>query len=263
MPKPDAPLDLPTRADAGEPDPGVIIDPSQDGGRAQDPAPASRLPDAAVTPLVHFYRAEIGRGDVWRQRMDATTNWAIGTTAALVSVAFSRPDIPHVIIPLGGLIVLLLLCIEGRRYRFYDVWRQRTRLIEAHFIVPQLRDQRPTIPAWREHLAADLLRPAYKLSFMRATGSRLRRNYIWIFLLLLLCWIARIAAIVSEAGDVKVVFAGAHISARDLYGGIGYGPVPGWAMLGLTGAFYGGLGLWIWWSGRSPDPDAMVYARAG
>lgn len=259
MSKPEAPRELPTQPTE---DPGghLIVDPSSPG----PPGPAAHVPGGSVTPLVHFYRAEIGRGDVWRQRMDATTNWAIGTTAALVSVAFSRPDIPHVLIPLGGLIVLLLLCIEGRRYRLYDVWRQRTRMLEVHFIVPFLRDDRARLSAtWRERLAGDLLSPSYKLSFMRATGSRLRRNYVWIFLLLLACWVARIAAIVSDAHDVKVVFAGQHLTVRNLYGGFSYGPLPGWAMIALAALFYAGLGAWIWWSGRSPDPDAMVYTRMG
>ena len=33
------------------------------------------------TILIHYYRAMVGRADVWRMRMDATTNWAIGATA--------------------------------------------------------------------------------------------------------------------------------------------------------------------------------------
>ena len=27
--------------------------------------------------MIHFYRAEVTRANVWRQRLDATTNWAV------------------------------------------------------------------------------------------------------------------------------------------------------------------------------------------
>ena len=30
-----------------------------------------------VTAMVHLFRAEIQRANVWRQRLDTTTNWAV------------------------------------------------------------------------------------------------------------------------------------------------------------------------------------------
>ena len=36
----------------------------------------------AVTALAHFYRAEIQRSNTWRNRLDATTNWAVVTGGA-------------------------------------------------------------------------------------------------------------------------------------------------------------------------------------
>ena len=32
------------------------------------------------TALVHLYRGEVARANVWRQRLDATTNWAVIVT---------------------------------------------------------------------------------------------------------------------------------------------------------------------------------------
>lgn len=32
-------------------------------------------PDLDDTTLTHVYRAVVGHADVWRERMDATTNW--------------------------------------------------------------------------------------------------------------------------------------------------------------------------------------------
>lgn len=219
------------------------------------------VPDASVTPVVHYYRAEVGRGNVWRQRMDATTNWAIGASTAIVSVAFSRPDVPHVLIPIGGVLVFLLMCIEGRRYRLYDVFRSRTRLLEAHMVVPYLMHDVDLLPGgWRANLAEDLLQPSYKMSFWRATGSRLRRNYIWIFLILMLAWTARVAARTTP-GIGGAQFVPTAVDAAHVYQGFAYGPLPAWAMLGLTALYFGALGAWIYLAGRSPDPDQMVYVR--
>ena len=41
------------------------------------------------TALVHFYRGEIQRSNVWRGRLDATTNWAVITAGATLSFVFS------------------------------------------------------------------------------------------------------------------------------------------------------------------------------
>jgi uncharacterized membrane protein len=41
--------------------------------------------------MVHFYRGEIYRSQVWRQRLDHTTNWAVLTTGAALTFAFSDP----------------------------------------------------------------------------------------------------------------------------------------------------------------------------
>ena len=48
-----------------------------------------------VTAMVHLFRAEIQRANVWRQRLDTTTNWAVVATGATLSIAFSQPDIHH------------------------------------------------------------------------------------------------------------------------------------------------------------------------
>src|SRR3970040_1756861 len=70
-----------------------------------------------VTAMVHLFRAEIQRANVWRQRLDTTTNWAVVSTGATLSVAFSQPDIHHGIIILNTLLVIWFLFIETRRYR--------------------------------------------------------------------------------------------------------------------------------------------------
>ncbi|MBO0696612.1 MAG: DUF2270 domain-containing protein, partial [Verrucomicrobia bacterium] len=47
--------------------------------------------------MSHFYRGEMSRIMVWRQRLDVTTNWAITSSTAIITIAFSTRDVPHII----------------------------------------------------------------------------------------------------------------------------------------------------------------------
>jgi len=145
------------------------------------------------TTMSHFYRGELGRIMVWRQRLDATTNWAILTATGVITFALGRPEISHVVFLLANLMVFLLLTIEGRRYRYYDAYRARVRMLEAHFLVPVVVRRPDMLEGdWRSLLAEDLLLPSYKMGVRESTGRRLNRNYIWIFLILLGSWALKI-----------------------------------------------------------------------
>lgn len=84
----------------------------------------------AVTAVAHFYRGEISRMISWRDRLDVTTNWAIGAVAAMLSISLSSPDSHHAVLLFAMLIVYILLVIEARRYRFFHVYRCRVRMLE-------------------------------------------------------------------------------------------------------------------------------------
>ena len=86
-----------------------------------------------VTAMVHFFRAEVTRANVWRQRLDTTTNWAVVATGATLSIAFSQSNVHHSVILLNTLLVLWFLFIEARRYRYYELWSYRVRLTETDF----------------------------------------------------------------------------------------------------------------------------------
>jgi uncharacterized membrane protein len=145
-----------------------------------------------VTAMVHFFRAEVNRANVWRQRLDTTTNWAVVATGATLSVAFSQPDIHHAIIILNTLLVMWFLFIEARRYRYYELWSYRVRLMETDFYAAMLVPPFHPSPEWAESLADNLLSPRFPISMWEAFGRRLRRNYFWIFLILYASWIAKI-----------------------------------------------------------------------
>ena len=86
-----------------------------------------------TTAMVHLFRAEVTRANVWRQRLDTTTNWAVVTTGASISLAFTESEISHIVLILNLLLVTIFLLIETRRYRYYELWSSRIRLMETDF----------------------------------------------------------------------------------------------------------------------------------
>lgn len=150
-------------------------------------------PSEFNTAMVHFYRGEVQRSNVWRSRLDATTNWAVITAGATLSFVFSSPDNPHFAIPINSILVAIFLFMEARRYRYYEVWANRVRVLETGYFAPMLSQR--TIPPdkeWADHISADLLNPHFTISVWEALGRRLRSNYLWIFVLLALSWTLKI-----------------------------------------------------------------------
>ncbi len=73
------------------------------------------------------------------------------------------------------------LVFEARRYRYYNTFRARARLLEIDFYVPMLRGQSVDLGGkWATMLSDDYSKPHYHISFSRALGRRLRNNYSWI-----------------------------------------------------------------------------------
>ncbi len=149
-------------------------------------------PAEFTTSMVHLFRAEITRANVWRQRLDTTTNWAVIITVAVITVSFSESDTHHGAIALSTVLLALFLYIEARRYRYYELWSYRVRLMETDFFAAMLVPPFQPDPDWAETLAENLLQPEFSVSIWEALGRRFRRNYMWIFLILALSWIARV-----------------------------------------------------------------------
>ena len=123
-----------------------------------------------VNAMSHFYRGELGRIMIWRQRLDITTNWAITSSTAIITIAFSNAEVPHIIFFFNLAIVWVMLWIEARRYRFYDAFRARVRMLEAHFLVPMVMENRQMLQGeWKKLVCEDLILPSFQ---DRQTRSR-------------------------------------------------------------------------------------------
>lgn len=194
----------------------------------------------ATNAMIHYYRAEMGRMNSWRGRLDLTSNWAITVVAALLSVSLSTPTAHHGLILFAMLIVLLLLCVEARRYRFYDVYRMRVRQFERHYFGQLFGPEtQGGVEPWLLMLAQDLRHPRFRVTFQRALRRRLRRNYIWMFLILGLAWVLKIMS--PDLQEGAALDPGRPIEVAIAHAAIG--PVPGWLVIGLVVLFFAGLAV--------------------
>ena len=210
-----------------------------------------------VNTLAHFHRAEMGRMSDWRGRIDRTSNWAITVVAGMLSISLSTPSSHHGVLLFAMLLVFLLLWIEARRYRFFDIYRARVRQFERHYFA-QIFDPRPGLSgAWPELLAQSLREPSFQLSHWMAMSRRLRRNYIWMFLILLFAWILKITSprLQDEAVPLELAHSfAAVIRNADL------GPVPGWMVIACVVAFFGFLAFATFVV--KPEPGELSYGKA-
>ena len=143
-----------------------------------------------VTALAHFYRAEMYRSMVWRTRLDTSTNWAIISTLAILTSSLNNPSYATEALLLGMSVNVVFLIIEARRFRFFDVWRARVRMMEENFYGGILRrDQASIDKEWGRQVADDLLCPRFHLTRIQAFRARLMRNFRFIFALFLIAWI--------------------------------------------------------------------------
>jgi len=208
--------------------------------------PPAGVTGVQATVISHFYRGEVQRANTWRMRLDHTTNWAVITTGGLISFAFGAPLRGQVVLLLNSVLVLFFLLIEARRYRYYDVWRTRIRSLEVNWIVPFLDPssgdpEAPTSPSpvvrrheqlWRRALVKDLQKPRFKITLAEAFGRRLRRNYIYLYLLIAFAWLVD-AGIVLEQGYTVGFFIDQA----------GLGILPGWSVVAFQFALVAAIGV--------------------
>jgi uncharacterized membrane protein len=186
-------------------------------------------PSEFNTAMVHYYRAEIQRSNVWRQRLDNTTNWAVIASSAAISFSLSDPNHHYGVIILNTLLVTLFLWIEARRYRYYELWAYRTRLMETDFFAAMLVPPFSPRPEWAESLAETLHEPEFPISMWEAFGRRFRRNYFWIFLVLALSWLFK-----------NFLHPTPATSWADFAARMALGSIPGWVVL-MSGLVYNGV----------------------
>lgn len=191
-----------------------------------------------VNAMSHFYRGELGRIMVWRTRLDTTTNWAVTSSTAIITIAFSNAGVPHLIFFFNLAIVWIMLWIESRRYRFYDAFRARVRMLEAHFLVPMVMENRNLLQGeWKKLVCEDLILPSFKIGILEAVGRRLKRNYMFIFVLIMIAWVMKIFIHAKEPINGIPAF----------YRALRVGHIPSWLVAFIfVGTLVGVIGITIY-----------------
>ncbi|KEC73379.1 UNVERIFIED_ORG: putative membrane protein [Rhizobium esperanzae] len=191
-----------------------------------------------TTSLTHYYRGELGRMTSWRDRIDRTSNWAITVVAALLSVSLSTPTSHHGVLLFGMMLITLLLMIEARRYRFFDIYRARIRQIERCYFAQILAPDPNSGSEWAAVIAGSLRHPRFLLSYGEAMHRRLKRNYGWMYFILLLAWCLKISTpkLQTEGTPALQAHSWAYVIDNAVLG-----PIPGLAVIAAVVAFYLGM----------------------
>ena len=185
---------------------------------------------AEIGALAHLYRGEVYRSTVWRTRLDSSTNWAVVTTGIALSATFSSSEASPLPMVLVGLLVSVFLLFEARRYRYFNVWRARARLLETDFYAPMITGNGVRVDSgWTNLLAQDYVVPRYHISFARAIGRRLRRTYAWIFIIQAIAYYGKLAIHPEPLTTLAELWERAAI-----------GPIPGGLVIAAGVLFHGG-----------------------
>ncbi|ELZ32699.1 DUF2270 domain-containing protein [Halorubrum distributum] len=174
--------------------------------------------------MAHTYRGELGRTSSWRTRIDRTTNWAVVVTASLLTWTFSNESRPHYVLLIGLVMLSVFLGIETRRYRTFDVWRSRVRLLEENVFANALDPEGVEQSNWRQLLSEDLREPTIKMPSVEAVSRRLRRVYAPLFSVLIAAWIVRLTVFTPSGSGVVATAA--------------VGAIPGALVLAIVACFY-------------------------
>ncbi len=173
-----------------------------------------KIADSDKNALVHLYRGELRRMVAYRTRLDTTTNWAVITTAALITFTLGNKSVPPYVMFLSVLLGFVFLFLEARRYRYYEMARTRVRLLESGLYSNILGGEKN---GWMEKLKESLDTPTLPISMGHALRIRLRNVYFGLFIVSGASWV------------VKLILDGPDwITAARV------GPVGGSAVLGIV-----------------------------
>ncbi|MEO8399459.1 MAG: DUF2270 domain-containing protein, partial [Ignavibacteriaceae bacterium] len=140
--------------------------------------------------------------------------------------------ITHFVIILASVFVFFFLFIEARRYKYYDLWRWRVALINENFFARAFSPDNPPLREnWKKLLSDELQRSKFKITILEAFGRRLRRNYSWIFVILIICWFVKISLHPYPIENIFEIVDRAAI----------FDIVPGWVIILIGGMFNGSL----------------------
>ena len=161
-----------------------------------------------------------------RQRLDTTTSWAITSSALVTTFTLGNTQISHAAILFLIFLNSFFLQVEARRFCAYEAGRYRVLLLERWFYAEILGET--VDPQWTRSLIRALRTHYPRVSLAGALGWRLRRNYLWMYLTVLLVWLGKLALSGGAMTNVRV----------DLAERASVGSIPGVVVWAVVTLFY-------------------------
>jgi len=158
-----------------------------------------------LTPLPSFispwpgagarrYRGDVTRLTSYRQRLDATTNWAVTLTSVLVAFSLGSNTTGHYFFGFILILQLFFCGVEARRLVYYRLVRHRCRLFErglfSHLLMPDM-------PAsdWKKALRDTYMADAKLIPFRQGFMIRIKRIYGFLVLATYMGWIFKLISL--------------------------------------------------------------------
>jgi len=153
--------------------------------------------------LPHFYRGEVSQLTTELRRIDQTSDWAVAVMAAIITLAFSGRNAPSYLLFVGMAAMCVFLVFEARRYRTYDAWRSRVRLLQENVYANAFDPTGVEHEEWRTELGDDLRRPTLKITFWEALSRRLKRVYGPLLAVLGAAWVVKITLFAPDRSAIE------------------------------------------------------------
>ncbi len=132
--------------------------------------------------LQQYYRGEMSQSATFLSRLDLTVDWAIAVVTAILALSFESRG--SYLLLIGMVALSMFLLFDVRRYRMYDAYRARVRLIEENVLANAFDPEGAPLANWREEIANDLKNPRYKVSYLESLSRRLKRIYLPLLVLI-------------------------------------------------------------------------------
>src|SRR5699024_8866260 len=112
----------------------------------------------------------------------------------------------------------------------------------------------PGAAPWLDALAQDLRHPRFRIDLSTALTRRLRRNYIWLYGILLLAWVLKITT--PRLADDSTT-AESVTTLQAIVSNAALGPLPGWLVIAAVAIFHIALVVAYLRSRRRADEDEV------
>lgn len=148
------------------------------------------IQDKYLQVIAHFYRGEMNRMTVYRQRLDTTIQYTISLSSIMI-VYFMSSNC-SIYFPFFILFLIQFFCsLETRRYQYFLISQNRIKILEEGFFINTILNENNNYN-WKDNLINHLKNNNYIFPFYKSFIIRYKRYYIWITDFILGCWLFKL-----------------------------------------------------------------------